>query len=403
MKYKRFLATIAILTLISIHFYGQENYKPGYIITNNQDTLRGYILNVGTNHFRKCVFRKELKNKNEIYLPSQIQAYRYNDNGKYFVSKEISDQQKGKMYFVEYLVKGKASLLFMRDINEHFYVETETEKMVELTEPTQNIRDEYSVLIMNSKQYIEKLRHLLSDYPEISKDIENAKLYEHNLIKLIRKYNSHITSDTKYENFEEKVAPIRIKVGVAAGTSYNKFYFNPKNYTDYQFNGFVGINVELENALFSIERLNIKAGLYLQQFNTYNFYINEYSTDANTYYGNFFTSQMNFKSYSLINPITFNYSFPMNKFVPYIGAGISNMFILTQNNDLYMQDFKLYYGNVLPTYHLGVIGAIGLKYKIKNNHFLNLEFNYQNFNNLNMNSSLRMNTIYYSAQLGYLF
>lgn len=93
----------------------------------------------------------------------------------------------------------------------------------------------------------------------------------------------------------------------------------------------------------------------------------------------------------------------MNKFIPYIGAGISNMFVISQNNDLYMQDFKLYYGNVLPYYHLGAMGVAGLKYKFKNNHFMNLEFNYQNFNNLNMNSSLRMNTIYYSAQLEYLF
>jgi outer membrane protein W len=102
----------------------------------------------------------------------------------------------------------------------------------------------------------------------------------------------------------------------------------------------------------------------------------------------------------------------MNKFAPYIGAGISNLFILSQNNDYHLQDFKYYYGlqdfksyvgNVLPFYHLGLMGTVGLKYKLKNNHFINLEFNYQNFSNLNMNQTLRMNTIYYSAQLGYLF
>ena len=123
MKYKRFLATIAILTLISIHFYGQENYKPGYIITNSHDTIKGYILSVNINPYKECRFKKNIKDKPKVFFPDQIYAYRYNENGRFYISKDTPEQNDTTKYFLEFMIQGKANIYMMTDITDHFYIQ----------------------------------------------------------------------------------------------------------------------------------------------------------------------------------------------------------------------------------------------------------------------------------------
>ena len=403
---------IGIFTLISMTIYGQENYKPGYIITNSMDTIRGYILSVNNKPYKECCFKKDIKDKPQIYLPDQIFAYRFDGNGKFFISKDTPDQNGTTKYFLEFMIQGKANIYMMTDVKDHFYIETDKYKMMELSEPLKYSKNEYGVLLSRPNKYTGKLKYVMSDCPEVFSEIDDLKLYPKAIIKLAENYHNHVCSGDKCIIYEKKIAPLKIDWGPVAGISYNSFYFNGQNYSNYQSNNLLGINIELDNLIFAKEQIFLKTGVYLQQFNNYNLYEKRLSIDGVDYYGNFLTGPINFKSYVLLNPITFNYSFPMNKFAPYVGAGISNMFILTQNKDYHLIDFKYYngleeyksyLGNVLPFYHLGFMGAVGLKYKFRNNHSINLEFNYQNFNNLNANLSLRINTIYYSAQLGYLF
>jgi len=405
MKIKSIYVLFVILLLISIKSYSQENYKPGTIITNTNDTISGYLLSVNTNPYKECKFKKSLADKAVVYSPDQLYGYRFDENGKYYISKDTPENKGFKKYFLEYLIQGKANIYFRTDKTEHFYIETERFKMLELSEPPSYLKDEYNRIIIRPSLYTGRLKYVLSDCPAIFDDIDRVKLYPTQLIKLAENYHNHLCTGEKCIIYEKKIEPVNIKWGIVAGTSYNKFYFNDDNYTNYQYNGFIGVNLEINNIVFALEQLSLKTGLNIQQFNKYNFYKKEYSVNGVDLYGNFFTDQMNFKSYAIINPITLNYSFPLNKFVPYIGAGISNMVVLNQTKDLYILgvDYNLQYGRVLSSYQFGYVGAIGLKYKFKNSHYLNLEFNYQNFQNLEVNKTLRMNTIYYSAQLGYFF
>ncbi len=390
-----------MLLFSSISAYGQDNYKPGYVITNSLDTIRGYLLNVNTNPYKECSFKKSLNENVVVYSPDQIYGYRFEDNGKFYISKDTPVDKSMKRYFLEYMIQGKANIYLRTDQLVHYYIETARYKMMEISETEKYSRTKLGDVIVRPKLYTGKLKYVLSDCPEVFDEIDKLKLYPTQIIKLAEDYHNHVCTGEKCIIYEKKIQPLKINWGIVAGTSYNKFYFNDESYTYYQFNGFVGLNVEIENAVFSFEKLSLKTGVNIQQFNKFNFYNNNYSS----YYGNSFNSQINFKSYAIINPITLNYSFPLNKFVPYIGAGISNMFILSQNNDLYIldYDYKTFYGSVLPKYHLGYEGAVGLKYILNQRHYLNLEFNYQNFHNFNMNEKLIMNTIYYSCQLGYSF
>ena len=102
MKMKIFLI-FAFLFSIS-WLYAQPDYRPGYIIANSNDTLYGKIAYRGDMRMRKiCKFKTD---GNEIvkYTPYDIVAYRF-EEGKYFVSREVSD----KKVFLEYLLKGQVN------------------------------------------------------------------------------------------------------------------------------------------------------------------------------------------------------------------------------------------------------------------------------------------------------
>ena len=192
----------------------QTDFKPGYIIKNTGDTIfgeidyRGDIL-MGT----ICKF-KNSDNSIVEYSPSDILGYRFIDS-KYYVSKEVDS----KKVFLEYLIKGKISIYYIRDKNgEHYYLDKED---VNLTE----IPYEEGIKYKNDKQYYYSstkhfgvLNYYMQDAPGIKKKIQKIRTPQnHNLIKLAEDYNDIVCDGEKCIIYEKKQPLLKINPEIIGG------------------------------------------------------------------------------------------------------------------------------------------------------------------------------------------
>ena len=99
-----------VLLLTSFGVWAQRDYRKGYIITNEQDTIYGWIDYRGNMRNAKiCSFKKREADRATEYTPLDIAAYRFIDS-KYYVSTTIVGANEQKHVFLEYLVNGMVKL-----------------------------------------------------------------------------------------------------------------------------------------------------------------------------------------------------------------------------------------------------------------------------------------------------
>mgnify|MGYP007083938460 FL=1 len=134
----RLILLNAFLLLIST-IYAQSNYRPGFIITLQKDTVYG-VIDYRTDKINatRCVFlpQDNSGDKPITYHPFDILGYRFTDDGKYYVSKNV-ELQYGipKPVFLEYLLQGMKSLYYYEtedDIPVYFVEDHNTLVKIEL-------------------------------------------------------------------------------------------------------------------------------------------------------------------------------------------------------------------------------------------------------------------------------
>jgi len=412
---------ILICCMLSINnVIAQLDYRSGYVITNSTDTIKGYILYKDINASKKCSFKKMLVDKPIDYAPGDILSFRF-DDGKYFISKETPLKKGNTILFLEYLIKGKANIYFMKDDGEeHYFIETDKNKIIELTQPEEFIKVNESDATPISPSgtykrpslYTGKLKYMLSDCPDIYPEIERVKLNHSSLIKLAEDYHNKVCNSEKCIIFERKDKHVKINFGLLAGVSLNSFDFGHQIYTNYSIGSLIGCRLYFENILFSVEHTSLQVGFILQKFSNYKLNaVNGYESYAIKYNGENYTlspfndpiKNINVKMVALKIPVTYNYIFLISKIRPYIGGGFTNMYILSQNNELEVSKFMEEYGKSIPSFHIGIIGIVGSKYILNNNHFLFLEFTYELTQNMNVNEFLRLTNNNFSIVSGFAF
>jgi len=73
--YVRLAFTLLIFTF-SIQISGQFNFKKGFVITLQNDTLSGFINDAGSiKNASVCLFKPDKRSKAIKYLPEDIRAY----------------------------------------------------------------------------------------------------------------------------------------------------------------------------------------------------------------------------------------------------------------------------------------------------------------------------------------
>ena len=325
---------VLMLTLLFVYIGGiqaQRDYRKGYIITNMNDTIHGWIDYRGeARNARICSFRETENGQATDYSPWDIAAYRFIDS-KFYISKNIGNDDAPNRVFLEYLVNGMANLYYYREDNvyERYYIEKEGQfhelKIDEIKVEVGGI-----TRTMPVKSYVGVLMATLNVW-EMRDNIEKAKLEHKSLINIARDYHNFTCTDgSECIIYERREPLIALRIGPVVGVGFstfkmveNKFlpFFNNDigdfswkwNETSYRFdpstNFTVGINLN-----FSSPRMGEKLFLQIQAMYTkYHFFDVSQSSSS--------TIERHIKSDALQVGLGFKYEYPKGKLRPTLAAG----------------------------------------------------------------------------------
>ncbi|HEY6913531.1 MAG TPA: hypothetical protein VI413_02555 [Paludibacter sp.] len=348
-------------------------------------------------------------------MPQELWGYRFND-GKFYISKKIEGHELGKPVFLEFLIHGKINVYHLQDDNDRYFVEKDS-TLYELknTEVLKYVNS--TKHLINRNEYIGILTVLLND-ADMQPDIVNCNLEAKSLIKIAKEYHEKVCSGEKCIIYEKSIKPIHVNKSVHAGVSINTINFGDEIISNYGLGSLFGFRLELENALNWQENLSIVLDFTLQRLTNYKLRANDNYMSYRIKYNNvdytlsnnrepYMTIRqsldVNIKTIALKIPFSINYTFSKGKIRPYIGTGIENTFIVSQNNDFIYKHFYNEFNRSIPVYQVGVVEKAGSKYMLKNNQFIYAELNYELNKSLNINQFLRFTNNLFSITFGYAF
>ncbi len=208
----------------------QTDFRPGYIIKISGDTLLGEIDYRGDLLMSSVCKFKDKENTIKDYFPNDISVFRFIDS-KYYVSREINHRK----VFLEYLIKGKINIYYMRDdIGDHYYLDKDDMKLTEMSyEKGIKYVDDKEVFFETTKHRA-LLNYYMKDAPELQSRISSVKKPEHqNLIKLAEDYHNVVCEGEKCIIYEKKQPFLKVNLeGIAGVVNFengddinDKYYF----------------------------------------------------------------------------------------------------------------------------------------------------------------------------------
>jgi hypothetical protein len=201
-----------------------QKFQPGYIITKQFDTVYGLLANRNyLENGSSCKFKRNENSEVLSYKPFEISSYRFT-NGKYYISKEITIDSIDQKVFLEYLIKGKANIYFIRKLNgDYYFIQKENGPMVILKSDEVNPTYEHVTMNGNSsgngaehnlvltKKYTGTIKYILRDEPQLYDEIDKSDLDHKSLIKIARDYHDLICKDQDCIIYEKKT---KRKIGI---------------------------------------------------------------------------------------------------------------------------------------------------------------------------------------------
>ena len=229
MKLKRLL--FLGLLFVTGQINAQTDFRPGYVIKLNKDTVRGEIYYRGDELMSEvCSFKINNKEKEIKYSPNDLVEYRFNKD-KYFISKQVN----GKRVFLEFLIKGRINIYYFRDDkgDDHYFIEKQGREMTELPyEEGIRYRNDTPYFYTSTK-HIGILNFYLKDVPEFQPRIAQMVKFDHKiLVKLAEDYHNKVCKDTSCIIFEKSIPWIKINLELTGGAVYypNSVYIDKNNF-----------------------------------------------------------------------------------------------------------------------------------------------------------------------------
>lgn len=337
---------ILILTIIGSNVFSQSDFQKGYVQINEHDTIWGLInyKNDKSNH-NVCFFKGTECDTVLKFIPGNIFGYKFSD-GKYYVSREIADDNGTEEFFLEYLVKGPVDLYFYRDSFDHYLLQKHEM-------PLKEISYDNAIINADNKQYYREnminrgmLRYYLQDCPEIFEDIERIVAPSHSeLIQLVKKYHDIKCPNDACIIYKRSLPKFRMDLqpvfGITkAGKEYVMDSYAKTDYT-YQLGILTYIWLPMTN-----ERMFIKSGvLYSKIKELDNVTFDKNGNPYDFVYGNY----THFKI-----PIQFQYVFLKHMVSPTFGVGVN---VLIAHKDLFP---------IIPAFN------VGLNVKLRDNLYISL-------------------------------
>lgn len=369
---------LPILFICSLASYGQIDFRPGYIILNNNDTTFGlinYLSDIQNSAF--CTFKKTSESQSIKYKPDEISGYRF-INGKYYTSKKIFVENNSQLLFLEFLIKGRANVYYCRTNNsDHYFMEKDS-IINELDNSEHTWNEDGKNISSRSQLYKGVIKYLFQDCPSIWNNIDRLTFSKKSIISISKEYHERTCTNEQCIIYERKQPKAKFQYGISISYAPVKFTyeldyytFNLSNIPSKGIDGFVKMNIPGWS-----EQFFLGAGLsYLRLKN---------EKDLSTILQE---AKLNIDIASLGARLDVTYKIPFKKLSPYFNLGTCVHSYLKKSVKYYTLSEHDYSGTKSILY--GLFGGIGIEYKIFKNISLLFSSNYEN------NSSdfdTRMNT-----------
>ncbi|MDQ2657537.1 MAG: outer membrane beta-barrel protein [Bacteroidota bacterium] len=308
-----FFALVGVLPLRA-----QTDFRPGYVVTNENDTLQGLIdYREGTIKYDTCFFKRSPEAGVVKFTAGAIRSYRFLRD-KFFASKTIkSHTDTLKNVFAEVIVRGKVSLFRIR---KDFYVSKDTSALYKLVNEKQVIRVGGKRVMVESNRYIGVLNFLMSDCDRVRADVRNARLYERSLTELAERYNHCL--DQRPVTYKSDLSFMDISVGLSAGGSLTDLGFRNGLSPDGPFAGEFRSSVSLLGGAFvdlSSPRVNPRLAFHVGVLYSHSMYYSFHSY-RQLYYTDRHYVTLDVKRLQV--PFGIRYALPERKYTPYLNAGL---------------------------------------------------------------------------------
>ena len=338
------LLLLAIATItFSNTLNAQQNYQPGFIITNDNDTIRGqidyqnWVINpksidfIGTDR-REISFNSldisGFQVADEFYLSAVVQI----ETSPYLVN-ELNDVAQfrfdQKFVFLQAQILGEKSLYHLKDetAKDHFYIVVGNE--LQLLRYKRYLSGR---LAIENKTYQGQLANYLSDCDKVDGWVKNTPYNKRYLSELFEKYAR--CKGTELE-FTKEVEKLKSRFGVYAGLSmtnltFNSIAFEPLDFMDLTTSSDLtfGFSAEIFIAR-NLERWSIQNELAYSSYtvsggvtinNTTNFSVITYTAD------------LGFSYIKMNNMLRYNHNMKLLTF--FAGIGFSNGFAISELNEM---------------------------------------------------------------------
>lgn len=367
---KRF-STFVLLLFLSITANAQSNYRPGYIITNSNDTIKGLIDfrtdKINSSH---CRFKLSKDAEEQTFYPNDIQGYMFTNEVKFYVTRTIDMNGAPEKVFLEYLVQGIKDLYFYPKDNGYYYIEDENGKMIAVTKDSEKIEGNKYV---TDKKYIGLLKYVFRDAESVTKEVEKKGFNRANMIELTKDYHDKMcTSGEKCIIFtnDYKKKFIKFGFGIYGGLQLTEYSFK---YTRQSFlNSTKSLNPSIGGMLsINSPRLMKSLSLIIDASLTNIKGEGDYSNGPDFY------EKYTINSLAAATGIGLKYTYSERKLRPTIEAGVGYSVFVTNSNSFCIE-IKTPSGTTSETTHYfripinyyGYNCGIGLDYKANAKHLI---------------------------------
>lgn len=364
-----------------------SQFIEGYIITNDDKTINGYINFKGSiNNSDKCEFRFQPEGEIHVYKPGEVKAFRFNDS-KYFSSMEISVNNEPKTVFLEWLIKGLVSILeYSPSVSERrYFLLTEDNSIIELTNSTKNVTKDGTTYEINNQEYKNTLSFYLRDCPTLKPNIETSMLSSKSLINVAKEYHVKKCDSWDCVIYEAKDRKLKYSIGISGSYLSSHLVLNSGNpEVVYNSNNTgYGINIKAENLPALSPKFSAKLNIML--------YSSLFRYDTTVIWSAFpkITSALiagedrMFEVKYIRMPFQISYKFTQKKINPYIAlGGTMNIRYSYKKYSKYLIDYALdnngfTLGSKLFLTQLGLNTGAGIEFELNPNFSMNAGYDFE--------------------------
>jgi hypothetical protein len=332
-----FLTLNLLFVLLS---FGQKNMQPGYIVTAQDDTIKGFIDNrVWKKNPGKIYFSHTVEAVTKSYSPAELKSFGVandiyvsaiviTDASPYRATSQAPVFNDTKAYdtvFLQSLIRGDKSLYYYMDINnmEHYFIGNGSGfdllgyKRYEKKDSLDH------VYVAEDKRYLGQLNFYLQDCKTILGQLKDLRYEQSELTDLFQYYYTCTGKTIKFQNKVEKKTN---QFGIIAGLSLTNFEFIDG--PTYLKESVYSTSANFSGGMFFDLMFRRKAGR-LSLYNELQYY--SFIADA-VYEQNYqtITTKIGFNYLQMNNMIRFR--FPLKNAYPFFNAGFSTGFGFSETN-----------------------------------------------------------------------